>query len=603
MTIRRLLQLAAIFSATGTTLAPPLVAGARADDEVLRREAGAATVTWRSPVSATDPVAVRLLGLNDLHGQLQARARAETPGGSRPMGGAAVLAAYLASERDENPRRTLLLIAGDSIGASAAVSGLLRDEPTMAFLNELAAGDCPRITRAWAAQTSPVPTRCRVVATVGNHEFDKGTLELERLLYGGKHPAGPVLGHDWGGMKIPYVAANVVRRDGQAAFLPGSAIVELDGVRIGVIGAVTTDTPALVPAERIRELQFMHVPEPVNAEVAKLEAHGVHAIVLLIHDGLQSPTTPEPAPLALEEVRGGLKEVVRGLDRGIDVIVAGHTHKLNNVLLPLRNGELALVTQARMDGTAFSAIDLTIDRKTGAVTAKSARVLTPWGDGGPGLSPVTRVARLVEAAGAATAKLEGRQIGVAATAIRRAESPSGESALGDLIADAERAAAGTDFAFVNPGGVRNDLESGPITFGAIYAVQPFGNTVMRLTLTGEQVLRLLDQQWSGPRADVPQYLRPSGLRYVYDLRRPRGERVIEARDVNGASLAATRRYSVAVNDFLAAGGDYYSVLAEGLDVVPVMLDVAALEAWIARAPGPLAAALDGRVQRLDAPRP
>jgi 5'-nucleotidase len=603
MTIRRLLQLAAILAASGTTLTPPFVAVALAADEVLRRESDAATVSWRATVSATDPVAVRLLGINDLHGQLQARARAESPGGGRPMGGAAVLAAYLASERDEIPRRTLLLIAGDSIGASAAVSGLLRDEPTMAFLNELAAGGCPRLTRAWAAQPSPVVTRCRVVATVGNHEFDKGTAELERLLYGGKHPAGALLGHDWAGMTIPYVVANVVHRDGQAAFLPGSAIVELDGVRIGIIGAVTAETPALVPAGRIRELEFLHEPEPVNAEVARLEAHGVHAIVLLIHEGLQSPTSPEPAPLALDEVRGGLREVVRGLDRGIDVIVAGHSHALNNVLLPLRDGTLALVTQARMHGTAFSTLDLTIDRKTGAVTAKSARVLTPWGDSGPGLAPVARVTRLVEAASAATAKLEGRRIGVAATAIRRAESPSGESALGDLIADAQRAAADTDFAFVNPGGVRSDLDEGPITFGAIYAVQPFGNTVMRLTLTGEQILRLLEQQWSGPRADAPQYLRPSGLRYIYDLSRRCGERVVEARDAAGAPLVPTRRYSVAVNDFVLDGGDHYSVLAEGLDVAPVMLDLAALEAWIARAPGPLAAALDGRVQRRDAPPP
>jgi 5'-nucleotidase len=189
-------------------------------------------------------------------------------------------------------------------------------------------------------------------------------------------------------------------------------------------------------------------------------------------------------------------------------------------------------------------------------------------------------------------------MGVAATAIRRAESASGESALGDLIADAQRAAAGTDFAFVNAGGVRNDLDAGPITFGAIYAVQPFGNTVMLLTLTGEQILRLLDQQWSGARADVPQYLRPSGLRYVCDLRRPRA-RVVETRRGRRAARAVRARR----RERLRAPAAIIIGAAEGLDVVPFMLDIAALEAWIARAPAPLAVTLDGRMQRLDAPRP
>ena len=580
-------------------LAAPFTAGAQQADEVLRRGEAAAVVSWRAPVSASDPVAVRLLGINDLHGHLEPKTRAAGAPGDRPLGGAAVLAAYLESERDENPKRTLLLIAGDSIGASAPLSGLLHDEPTMAFLNELAAGSCPKFTRELAARPPPLVTRCRVLATVGNHEFDKGTAELERLLYGGRHADGTVPGRAWDGTRLPWLAANVVRRAGRTPLLPPSAIVELDGVRLGVIGAVTLATPALVPAQSISDIEFLPEAPAINAEVTRLRAAGVKAIALVIHEGLLSPQTPQLAPLALEETRGRLADIIRGLDGGIDVIVAGHTHRLNAVLLPLRDGRLVLVAEARSEGAAYSAIDLTIDRTSGAVVAKSARIFTTWGDEGPGRKPVPRVARLVATAVSATAATVAREIGSAASAIRRAEARSGESALGDLIADAQRAAAGTDFAFMNSGGMRSDLEAGPVSFGALYAVQPFGNTVVRLTLTGEQILRLLEQQWSGPYAHAPRLLATSGLQYRYDLRRPAGERVLGAVDAAGRTLEPGRRYSVAANDFLIAGDDYYSVLAEGREVEAVGVDVALLEAYVRAAPGPLMLPPAGRITRLD----
>ncbi len=243
----------------------------------------------------------------------------------------------------------------------------------------------------------------------------------------------------------------------------------------------------------------------------------MNAIVLLLHEGLQGPQQPQPAVVQLDEVQGRLREIVRELGPGVDVIVSAHSHRLTNLLLAGRDGRPILVTQARSAGTAFSEIDLTLDAATGEVVAKSARIVTPWADEGPGLKPDRRVAKRVEAAQRVTSVQEARVVGTAAAPIPRAPNSSGESALGNLIADAQRAAAGTDFAFMNAGGVRNDLDAGPITWGELYAVQPFGNTVMRLTMTGEQVLRLLDQQWSGPNAANPQMLHPSGLRYVHDL--------------------------------------------------------------------------------------
>ena len=575
---------------------------AQTNEEFLRELETQAIVSWHAPALATDPVFIRVLGINDFHGELLTRP-SELGGKTRQLGGAAVLAEYIATA-SADPKHTLLLFAGDSIGASPPVSGLLRDEPTMAFLNELTKdqGDCPRLTPGWGATPGPAVTRCHVLATLGNHEFDRGTLELERLLYGGSHPGGPVLGHDWQGTKLAYLAANVERREGHVPLLPGSAIVNLDGAKIGIIGIVTSETPGLVVTGRIAELAFLPEAEAINAEVVKLKSAGVKTILLVIHEGLQAPVTPQwVSPLVLDEVHGRLVDILRGLEGGIDVVIAGHTHKLNNVLVPLKDGKFALVTQALSGGSGMSLIDLTIDRATGTVIAKSARVALVFGDSGVGTQPVKRIAKLVAEAGKAVAPIVARPIGVAAATLTRAETPSGESPLGNLLAEADRAAAGSDFAFVNAGGVRADIEAGPITFGTLYSVRPFGNKVMRVTLTGAQVLALLEQQWSGRHEAVPRYLRPAGLRYVFDLRRAPGRRVIAAWDAKNQPLDPAHRYSVAVNDFLLGGGDFYPVLAEAQEPSEVMTDIAALEAYIRASAGPVRATADGRMERVDIP--
>ena len=592
---RVLLALAGLLVASGS-------ARAQTNEEFIRELETQAVVSWHAPALASDPVFIRVLGINDFHGELLTRP-SELDGKTRALGGAAVLAAYIAAA-SADPKHTLLLFAGDSIGASPPVSGLLRDEPTMGFLNELTKdqGDCPRLTPRWGATPGPVPTRCHVLATLGNHEFDRGTPELERLLYGGSHPDGPVLGHDWQGTKLPYLAANVARREGHAPLLPGSAIIDLDGAKIGVIGIVTAETPGLVVAGRVAELEFLPEAAAINAEVVKLKSAGVKTILLVIHEGLQAPVTPQwVSPLVLDEVQGRLVDILRGLDGGIDVVIAGHTHKLNNVLVPLKDGKLTLVTQALSGGSGMSLIDLTVDRATGTVIAKSASISLVFGDRGVGAQPVKRIAKLIALAGKAIAPIVARPIGVAAATLSRAETPSGESPLGDFVAEADRAAAGSDFAFVNAGGVRSDIEAGPITFGTLYSVRPFGNKIVRVTLTGAQVLALLEQQWSGSHEAVPRYLRPAGLRYVYDLRRAPGRRVIGAWDADNRPLDPVHRYTVAVNDFLLGGGDFYPVLGEATEPSEIMTDIAALEAYIHRASAPVHASADGRMERVDLP--
>jgi 5'-nucleotidase len=575
---------------------------AQSNEELILELQQKATVSWHAASLGTQPVRVRLVGFNDFHGALATHPFDLGGGRSRPLGGAAVLASYIAAARAPDPAHTVVLIAGDSIGASELASGWLRDEPTMAFLNELTDKSCAPLDARWRAAPAPVVTRCHVLAAVGNHEFDHGTAELERLLYGGKHPAGPVLGHDWGGMRVPFLAANVVRRESGAPMLPGSAIVDLGEARLGIVGAVTTDTPGLVTAGRVADLEFRPEAPAINAEVAKLHAAGVRTVVLVIHEGLVEPSTPQwIAPLAPDETTGRLAEVLAGLDGGVDVVIAGHTHKLNELLFRLKDGTLALVTQARSGGAALSVIDLMIDHATGALVSKEARIGTTWAD--PGLVPDKKAAKLVAAATQATQAIASRPIGAAALAIRRAETPSGESALGDYVADAERAAAGTELAFVNAGGIRNDLEAGPISFGSLYSVEPFGNRIVRIELSGAEVLRLLEEQWSGAHAEVPRYLRPSGLRYVFDFRRTPGHRIVAAWDADNRPLDPARQYSVAVTDFLAGGGDHYPTLSAARERTALMSDIEALEAYVHKAQGPVRFAPDGRMERVDASSP
>jgi 2',3'-cyclic-nucleotide 2'-phosphodiesterase/3'-nucleotidase/5'-nucleotidase len=222
----------------------------------MERMATEGTVGWRNSNPTGPIIAVQVVGLNDLHGHLTPATELEDAFETRRAGGAAALSGVIAAERLGNPRRTIILLAGDSIGGSPPLSGLLRDEPTLEFLNGLTDKECKpmqRQPRGEPVDGNPmIVTHCHVVAVVGNHEFDHGSAELERQLYGGAHPGGPVLGHVWGGSRMTWLGGNVVRADDGQPFLPGSAVLDLEGIRIGVIGIVTSETPILEPKRCLR---------------------------------------------------------------------------------------------------------------------------------------------------------------------------------------------------------------------------------------------------------------------------------------------------------------------------------------------------------------
>ncbi|MBI2783494.1 MAG: bifunctional metallophosphatase/5'-nucleotidase [Gammaproteobacteria bacterium] len=557
------------------------------EDAIELRIEAARKIQWTDP-RAADPrawVRFKLLGINDFHGQLESRTVA-----GRPAGGAAVLTSYLHAAEATARDGAIVVHAGDQVGASPPVSALLQDEPSISFLNLLANQYCDYRDR--------LDARCNLVGTLGNHEFDEGTGELLRLLDGGNHPDGPFLEETWRGARYPTVSANVVWADSGEPLLPRSVIKRIRGIPVAVIGAVLKETPTIVTPSGVAGLQFMDEADAINAEVARLKQRGVHAMVVAIHQGTRQASFTGATPAAPTILDGAIGAIVARLDDEVDIVVSGHAHGFTNALMTNSNGKPILVTQAFSASTAYDDIDVAIDPATRDVVQKSAAIVTTWGDAGPGLTPDPEVAELVAAAAETVAPLVSRVIGIAAADITRAESPAGESALGNLIADAQRDAMNTEIALMNPGGIRADVSAGEVTWGELFAVQPFNNDLVSMTLTGAQIVELLDQQWIGqPFARI---MKSSGLTYTW---RENGAGITDNRvdpasiRVNGSPLNPATSYSITVNSFMASGGDNFTVLTQGTDRVIGPVDLDALVEHIASLAEPFSATIEGRITK------
>ncbi len=523
------------------------------------------TVPWPPPTEVVSwsaagtrpahPIHLQLIGINDFHGNLQP----PEMGLARPVGGAPALVAYLKSAERAAPNGTIFLHAGDELGASPPATRLLRNEPGIELLNLLANKYC-----AYGHATDPIEaggrprsaSRCNVVGTLGNHEFDAGIDEIRRLLNGGNAADGPFIENPYRGSRVPYVCANVRDRRTGRTLLPPYTVVSAGGVPVGIIGAVLRDVPSIVPAWAVRDVEFLDEADSINQAAAQLKMRGVHVLIVIIHQGL----TPIPGDEGIS-YRGPLKDIVAKLDPAIDVVVSGHTHRFTNTLLPARDGTPVLVTQAYSYGIAFSQIDLQIDRRTHRVTTKSARILPVWADVPPGTPGDEDARRLVQSAESIIQSKVSRVVATLPQALTRATTDAGESILGDLVADSQRAATQADIALMNPGGLRSDLHAGSLTWGDVLTLQPFGNHLVTLDMTGEQLLNVLEEEW--PRDDrlLPRILKTSGLRFNWDAAAGNGTHVRHACDDSGEPIDPGRHYRVTVNDFMAGGGDDLRVLA------------------------------------------
>lgn len=561
------------------------------------RELASRRVEWRAarPPNGPKPDVVKLqvLSLNDFHGQLESGKRV----GKRLVGGAGVLAAWLEAARAGREEETYVVHAGDHVGASPPASALLQDEPSVSLFNLFGNEFCRSLGRDEAARvragvSTPqvferwLQPRCNLVATLGNHELDEGRAELLRLIAGGDHPLGPFLEHPWTGARYPTLAANVVDAATGEPILPPYAVRRLAGVPVGFIGVVLKETPTIVMASSVAGLEFLDEAETVNRYARELVAQGVRAIIVLAHQGgyqpsYQGPT--DPARPADAEVAA----LVERLDGEVDVVIGAHRHSFTNALVQNAAGAPVLVTQAFSSGTAFGDIELEVDRHSRDVVAKSASIVTTWAD----VDPDPRAQAIQDAAVARAAPLVDRVVGRTAEAIVRRADADGEMPLGLLIADAQRAALGAQIAFMNPGGVRADVDAGDVTWGELFAVQPFANGTVRMTLTGEQLRRLLAQQFTANRI-----LQPSGIRWTY-ASDGAARTIVDVALEDGSPVLADATYTVAVNSYLAEGGDGFGVLLEGTSRVAGPVDLDALEAYVSAqsAIAPLAAPATVRV--------
>lgn len=535
----------------------------------------------------------KVLAINDFHGQIS-EGKIAGKAEYNKVGSAPVLAAYLKNAQAGIEERSFIVSVGDLIGASPAVSALLQDEPTIMFMNTLANDYC----------REPMHPRCNIVATVGNHEFDEGVSELNRIIHGGNHAKGPFLENPYTGAHFPYVAANVKDKATGNTLLPPYVIKIVDGVPIAFIGAVVKNVPSIVSASGIEGISFTDEASAINGLIPELRAKGVHAVVAFIHQGGSQPPYPgKTDPLKpLESIEGDMEpvtDIVSRLDGEVDVVLTAHSHRFTNALVRNAAGREVLVTQAYSAGTAYADIELEIDPESRDIVGKSASIITTWAqnsDGKPAVPPDAAAAEILAGAEKAVGPTINKVISSTGHVVTRRQNSAGESDLGNLVADAMRKGTGTDFAFINPGGLRADLAAGEVTWGHLYSVLPFGNLVVTMQLSGEQVYQLLAQQWADPAA--PRMLQTSGLSYTWMDNGPgRTGTVIEVKK-DGVAIDRSRSYAVATVNFLATGGDGFSVFREGTGQVNGPVDIDVLVSYLKGLPRPFNAPGTGRVKRM-----
>ena len=542
--------------------------------------AGCATFTPSVPVN-TEPVKVRVLAINDFHGNLRPPrggiriADKANPGKTINVdaGGAEHLATAVAELRRANPNH-VFVAAGDLIGATPLLSALFRDEPTIESLGLMGLE----------------------IAAVGNHEFDKGAAELLRMQNGGCHPSEGCKGpYPFKGASFQYLAASTVDEKTGKTLLPAYKVKSFQGIPVAFIGLTLKATPSIVVPAGVAGLKFRDEADTVNELVPVLRKQGIEAIVVLIHEGGIATGDYNECP----GISGPIVDIVKRLDKAVDLVVSGHTHRAYNCRIDGR-----LVTSADRYGTVVSAIDLVIDPKTGDITsavadnviARTSFVKDP------------RQTALIEQYERLVVPLAKRVVGRIGAALPRSTNPAGESALGQVIADAQLAATrapedgGAQVAFMNPGGIRADLPlpvDGLVRYEDLFSVQPFYNNLVTLTLSGTQLLQLLEAQWLGQTGSGRILHVSRGFTYTWDASKPLGQRVVPGSVIlNGQAVQPTDSVRVTVNSFVAGGGDNFAIFKEARNPRTGAMDVDALEAYVRNNPAVQPGALD-RILRLN----
>ncbi|MFI6239155.1 bifunctional metallophosphatase/5'-nucleotidase [Micromonospora sp. NPDC050795] len=505
------------------------------------------------------PVDVTLLALNDFHGNLEPPSGSSGTIAGQTAGGVEFLATHLAELRAAAKKKnTITVAAGDLIGASPLLSAAFHDEPTIEALS-MAGLD---------------------YASVGNHEFDEGAAELLRIQNGGCHPVdGCIDGTPYRGAGFQYLSANAFKTATGKPLMAPYAIHKVQGVKVGFIGMTLEGTPQIVSQQGVAGLSFADEADTANRYARELRRKGVQAIVVLLHEGGTQAATGGINDCV--GMTGPIVDITNRMDPSIDVVVSGHTHQAYNCDI---NGKL--VTSASSFGRLVTDIDLKIDRRSGDVISAAANNVVVTRD----VAKDPRQTALINRYKTVLGPVAGRQVGVTSQAITRSQetlfgTSLGESPLGNLIADAQLAATDDEqnavAAFMNPGGVRADLDAGPVTYEEAFTVQPFANNLATLDLTGAQLYCVLEQQFvTGrtlyPSATVGYVVDPNGT--TGTVADPcAGTRVVRGSlTLGGTTVDTAATYRVTVNNFLAGGGDGFSALTGGTNLVTGQIDLDAL---------------------------
>ena len=535
--------------------------------------------------AASATVEVKIIAFNDFHGNLRTPSlRVPVPDATQstgmrfdPAGGIEQFSALVQSLKAKN-KNFAVVSAGDMVGATPLLSALFKDEPTIEAMNLVGVD----------------------FHAVGNHEFDYGIKHLKRLKNGGCKVDEKTGQPDcdgrapYAGAKFDFLAANVFESASSQTLFPAYGVKEFDGVKVAFIGLTTRTTPSIVRPGGTVGVTFKEEVATVNALVPVLKGQGIEAIVVVMHEGgTQTGTINECI-----DFQGRGREIAEQLDPAVQVVVTAHTHRYH--ICEVGN---KLVTGAGSYGTLVTEIDLVLDRATRKIIAKKARNLIVDPNG----SKDAALTALVDRYAVLSAPLENRVVGKLTREVNSVVSPSGESTLGNLIADAHLFGTaapdkgGAVIAFNNPGSLRAPIipdADGGVKYGELFKAQPFQNDLIIMTFTGRQLKALLEQQFRG--SDRPRLLGVSkGFTYTWDQAKPIGEKIIAASmKLNGEPINPALQYRVAANNFLAGGSEGMNMFLEGTDRQVGVLDLEALVAMIS-AGSPVTPPSVGRLVRLN----
>ena len=496
-------------------------------------------------------ISIQLLSMNDLHGQLDTVTTVD----DKAAGKIEYTAAALKEREAENPN-TFIVHSGDMIGGSPLISASFQDEPTVEVMEAIGFD----------------------AGTLGNHEFDEGIDELKRMISGGDHEKG-TKGYD--GMNFPVVAANAYDTRDNELITDPYTILEAEGQKIGVIGVLTQETPEMIIRKGNETLKITDEVEAINTYTEELKKEGIEAIIVLAHN---------PAMQEGYTDRYDATKIAEQINDEVDIIFAAHNHVgMNRVV------DNKLIVQAYSYGSAIGDVEIEIDPVTGDISHKEAEIVTVFQDD---YTPDPEVSAIMDKYTALVEPIKAEIVGQSAETLIKGyptiAQTNSDLALGNLIADGMRVAMDADFAMMNGGGVRSPLEAGEVTFGDLFAIQPFGNVLNKATLSGADIAVVLDEQITARGLDY----HISGLRYTYTYDdETKTGKVVDIFLEDGSKIDPEKEYTVVVNNYMYTNiSTSFDELASSMEVGPV--DIDATVDYVKTLPQPFTYAVEGRIQRV-----